>query len=365
MRVVLKVLTVFGTRPEAIKLGPVIQELGKHPDRVMWKVCVTAQHRQILDQVLRLFQIEPNYDPNIMQDDQSLSYVTARVLTELEGVIQREKPDWVVVQGDTTTTMAASLAAYYQRVKVAHVEAGLRTGDKHRPYPEGMNRVIADHLADLHFAPTERARQNLLREGIPEERILVTGNTVIDALLWAAAQAPPPEVLALFRQLGIAHEAGEQGSRGAEEQGNRGYFSPAPMHPGSPAQEAPQHLRPSAPCDLPPAGELRGAFRGHLPGVGGDRPALPRCAPGLPGAPESPRAGAGPPLAGGAAQHLPHPAPGLPALRASDEAGVSDPDRFRRHPGGGAQPGGAGAGAARGHRAPGSSGGRDGPPGRG
>lgn len=179
----IKVLSVFGTRPEAIKLAPVIRELRKQPDRVVCKVCVTAQHRQMLDQVLPLFEIEPDYDLNIMQDDQSLSYVTARVLTELEGVIEKEKPDWVLLQGDTTTTMAASLAAFYQRVKVAHVEAGLRTGDKHRPYPEEMNRVIADHLADLHFAPTEQARQNLLREGLPEERILVTGNTVIDALL--------------------------------------------------------------------------------------------------------------------------------------------------------------------------------------
>jgi UDP-N-acetylglucosamine 2-epimerase (non-hydrolysing) len=230
----IKILSVFGTRPEAIKLAPVIQELGKYPDQVMCKVCVTAQHRQMLDQVLRLFQIEPDYDLNIMQDDQSLSYVTARVLTELERVIQKEKPDWVVVQGDTTTTMAASLAAYYQRVKVAHVEAGLRTGDKHRPYPEEMNRVIADHLADLHFAPTERARQNLLREGIPEERILVTGNTVIDALLWAAAQPPPPEVLALFRQLGIANRAGVQGSRGAGERRSRGEMN-SPLHPSTSA----------------------------------------------------------------------------------------------------------------------------------
>lgn len=213
----IKVLSVFGTRPEAIKMAPVIQELRKHPDKLISKVCVTAQHRQMLDQVLRLFEIEPDYDLSIMQDDQSLSYVTARVLTELEDVIQKERPDWVLAQGDTTTTMAAGLAAFYQRVKVAHVEAGLRTGDKHRPYPEEMNRVIADHLADLHFAPTERAKQNLLREGIPEERVLVTGNTVIDALLWAAAQPPPPEVLALFRQLGIADEAEGRRSRGAEE----------------------------------------------------------------------------------------------------------------------------------------------------
>jgi UDP-N-acetylglucosamine 2-epimerase (non-hydrolysing) len=234
---VIKVLSVFGTRPEAIKLAPVIRELQRRSadggpfdcaqGRLRSVVCVTAQHRQMLDQVLRLFAIEPDYDLNIMQDDQSLSYVTARVLTELEGVIHKEKPDWVLVQGDTTTAMAASLAAFYQRVKVAHVEAGLRTGDKHRPYPEEMNRVIADHLADLHFAPTERAKQNLLREGIPEERILVTGNTVIDALLWAAAQPPTPEVLALFRQLGIADKAEEWRSRGAEEN--------SPLHPRSSA----------------------------------------------------------------------------------------------------------------------------------
>lgn len=223
----IRVLSVFGTRPEAIKLVPVIRELRRHPDQVVCKVCVTAQHRQMLDQVLRLFEIEPDYDLNIMRDDQSLSYVTAKVLTELEGVIQKERPDWVLVQGDTTTTMAASLAAFYQRVKVAHVEAGLRTGDKHRPYPEEMNRVIADHLADLHFAPTERAKQNLLREGIPEERVLVTGNTVIDALLWAAEQPPTPEVLALFRQLRIADVAEGRRNRGAKEN--------SPLHPCSSA----------------------------------------------------------------------------------------------------------------------------------
>jgi len=205
---VLKVLTIFGTRPEAIKLAPVIRELRRESAQsgVRPLVCVTAQHRQMLDQVLRLFQIEPDYDLNIMQDDQSLSYVTARALTEVERVIQKERPDWVLVQGDTTTTMAASLAAYYQRVKVAHVEAGLRTGDKHRPYPEEMNRVIADHLADLHFAPTERARQNLLREGIPEERILVTGNTVIDALYWVTEMSPDAETVELLRRLGLPEE---------------------------------------------------------------------------------------------------------------------------------------------------------------
>lgn len=182
----MKILTVFGTRPEAIKLAPVIQELYKHPE-AKCRVCVTAQHRQMLDQVLRLFEIRPDYDLNIMQDNQSLSYVTASVLRELEGVIQKERPDWVLVQGDTTTTMAASVAAFYQRVKVAHIEAGLRTWNKFHPFPEEINRKVADAVADLHFAPTDQAKENLLREGVPVESILVTGNTVIDALLEAVS----------------------------------------------------------------------------------------------------------------------------------------------------------------------------------
>jgi UDP-N-acetylglucosamine 2-epimerase (non-hydrolysing) len=159
----LKVLCIFGTRPEAIKMAPVIKELRKHPD-VLCRICVTAQHRQMLDQVMNLFEIEPDYDLNILQDDQSLSYVTAKVLIELEGVIKKERPDWVLVQGDTTTTRAASLAAFYQRVRVGHIEAGLRTLDKFRPYPEEINRKITDAICDLHFAPTERAKGNLLRE---------------------------------------------------------------------------------------------------------------------------------------------------------------------------------------------------------
>lgn len=183
----LKALCVFGTRPEAIKMAPVIKEFRKHPE-VKCRVCVTAQHREMLDQVLNLFEIEPDYDLNIMRDDQSLSYVTAEVLTELEEVIQKEKPDWLLVQGDTTTTMAATLAAFYQRVRVGHIEAGLRTWDKFRPYPEEINRKIADAVCDLHFAPTERAKENLLREGVPDESILVTGNTVIDALLDVASR---------------------------------------------------------------------------------------------------------------------------------------------------------------------------------
>jgi UDP-N-acetylglucosamine 2-epimerase (non-hydrolysing) len=199
----LKVLAVFGTRPEVIKLAPVIRELRKYPDRVMCKVCVTAQHRQMLDQMLQVFQIQPDYDLNIMQDNQSPSYVAARVLMELEGVIQREKPDWVLVQGDTTTVAAAALAAYYAGVKVAHVEAGLRTGDKWRPFPEEINRRVVGAIADLHFAPTALARANLLREGVAPEAVVVTGNPVIDALRWIAAQPPSPAAVELLARAGV------------------------------------------------------------------------------------------------------------------------------------------------------------------
>jgi UDP-N-acetylglucosamine 2-epimerase (non-hydrolysing) len=163
-------------------MAPVIKELRRHGE-IECVVCVTAQHRQMLDQVLSLFEIEPDYDLNIMHDDQTLSYVAARVLTEVEHVIEGEGPDWVLVQGDTTTTMAASLAAFYQRVTVGHIEAGLRTWDKWHPYPEEINRRITDTVCDLHFAPTTGAKENLLREGISEDTMLVTGNTVIDALL--------------------------------------------------------------------------------------------------------------------------------------------------------------------------------------
>jgi UDP-N-acetylglucosamine 2-epimerase (non-hydrolysing) len=188
METKLKIISVFGTRPEAIKMAPVIRELAKYPDRISNKVCVTAQHRQMLDQVLVLFDIHPDYDLDIMQESQTPTQVAASVLTRLEPVLQREKPDWVLIQGDTTTTMAASVAAYYARVKVGHVEAGLRTHDKWQPFPEEINRRIAGVVADLHFAPTERSQQNLIREGVPNENILVTGNPVIDALHWVVEQ---------------------------------------------------------------------------------------------------------------------------------------------------------------------------------
>jgi UDP-N-acetylglucosamine 2-epimerase (non-hydrolysing) len=181
-----KTLTVFGTRPEAIKLAPVLTELQKFSE-IESRVCVTAQHREMLDQVLRIFEITPDYDLNLMRPNQSLSQITADALLSLESVIQRERPDVVITQGDTTTAFVASLAAFYAQIKIARVEAGLRTGNKYSPFPEEINRLLADHLADLHFAPTARAKENLLREGIPSEKIFVTGNTVIDALqrVWA------------------------------------------------------------------------------------------------------------------------------------------------------------------------------------
>ena len=177
-----KVLIVFGTRPEAIKLAPVIRELSGRPEFTP-VICVTAQHRQMLDQVLTLFRIRPDYDLNIMRDNQSVFDVTVQSLTRLGEVMERERPDVVLVQGDTTTVMTGALAAYYLRIPIGHVEAGLRTGDKYNPFPEEINRVFADLVADLLFAPTEGAKQNLLGQGVDPGRIFVTGNTAVDALL--------------------------------------------------------------------------------------------------------------------------------------------------------------------------------------
>lgn len=178
-----KVLFVFGTRPEAIKLAPVIHELRSRRE-FNARVCVTAQHREMLDQVLECFGIVPDHDLGIMRAGQDLFDLTARCLTELRPVLAAEKPDTVLVQGDTTTVMAAALAAFYLGIRVGHVEAGLRTYDKRQPFPEEINRRLASHLADLHFAPTESARKNLLAEGIAPQSVFVTGNTVIDALLY-------------------------------------------------------------------------------------------------------------------------------------------------------------------------------------
>jgi UDP-N-acetylglucosamine 2-epimerase len=176
------VLSVIGTRPEAIKMAPVVQELARHPQRVRALVCATGQHRELLDQALDLFGIVPDFDLKLMQPDQGLAELTAGLCTGLDRVLGAVQPDWVLAQGDTTTALVAGLLAYYHRRPFGHVEAGLRTGDKYRPFPEEINRRLADVIADAHFAPTARARQALLREGIPDGRIHVTGNTVVDAV---------------------------------------------------------------------------------------------------------------------------------------------------------------------------------------
>lgn len=179
----IKVLSIFGTRPEAIKMAPVIKKLSRHPDVFQNIVCVTAQHRQMLDQVLELFEITPDHDLNIMKPGQDLYDITSNVLNGLKPVLELEKPDIVLVHGDTTTSMAASLASYYKQIPVAHVEAGLRTGNIYAPWPEEMNRRLTGTMANLHFAPTAKASLNLIAEGVSEKTIHVTGNTVIDALL--------------------------------------------------------------------------------------------------------------------------------------------------------------------------------------
>jgi UDP-N-acetylglucosamine 2-epimerase (non-hydrolysing) len=182
----MRLLAVFGTRPEAIKMAPVLRRLAATPGLIPL-VCVTGQHRQMLDQVLELFAIRPDYDLDLMRAGQGLTYVTTAVLERLAGVLDQARPDRILVQGDTTTTFAAALAAFYAKIPVGHVEAGLRTGNVHSPWPEEMNRRLTTALADLHFPPTAAARANLLAEGIDPARIVVTGNTVIDALLEAVA----------------------------------------------------------------------------------------------------------------------------------------------------------------------------------
>lgn len=178
----LKVMTIFGTRPEAIKMAPVALELAKHPDAIIPVMAVTAQHREMLDQVLNLFRIIPDYDLDIMCRGQTLFDITCRAMQGLNEILSQEKPDVVLVHGDTTTTFAGALAAFYHQIPVGHVEAGLRTGNKLSPFPEEMNRKLTGSLTDMHFAPTGTARHNLLAEAVPESAIFVTGNTVIDAL---------------------------------------------------------------------------------------------------------------------------------------------------------------------------------------
>lgn len=189
----MKIISVFGTRPEAVKMAPIVAELKKHSG-IEARVLVTAQHRDMLDQVLQIFDITPDYDLNVMQDNQTPTDVAAAVLTGIQPILKSEKPDWILVQGDTTTVLAASLAAFYSRVQVGHVEAGLRTYDRYNPFPEEINRVVADQLSDLHFAPTGTAQQALLKEGIAPERVHVTGNTVIDALRVIVSRAPTGEL---------------------------------------------------------------------------------------------------------------------------------------------------------------------------
>lgn len=179
-----KVLLVFGTRPEAIKMAPLVKEFERHPDKFKTIVAVTGQHRQMLDQVLELFDIKPEYDLDIMKPGQDLYDVTSRVLTGLREVLKAVRPDIVLVHGDTTTSTAAALAAFYQQLPVGHVEAGLRTHNIYSPWPEEMNRQITGRIAEYHFAPTQLSRQNLMAEGVTDDKIVVTGNTVIDALYW-------------------------------------------------------------------------------------------------------------------------------------------------------------------------------------
>ena len=198
----LRVLSVFGTRPEAVKMAPVVRKLAQTPG-IIPLVCVTAQHRQMLDQVLNLFDITPDIDLNLMQPNQSLADLTASIFTNLNPVLKDLRPDWVLAQGDTTTVMATALLAYYHRIRFGHVEAGLRTGDKWQPFPEEVNRQVAGVVADLHFAPTDWSRQNLLRENVPSERVIVTGNPVIDALQVVKQQPATREIRSLILQIGL------------------------------------------------------------------------------------------------------------------------------------------------------------------
>ncbi|HET9589956.1 MAG TPA: UDP-N-acetylglucosamine 2-epimerase (non-hydrolyzing) [Anaerolineales bacterium] len=207
----LRVLSVFGTRPEAIKMAPIVRLL-KQTTGIESRVCVTAQHRDMLDQVLELFEIEPEYDLNLMRDNQSLAQISASIFTHLDPVLEDFEPDWVLVVGDTTTVVTTSLLTYFRRIRLGHVEAGLRTHSKWHPFPEEINRRLATVIADLHFAPTEGAKSNLLLEGIDAKNILVTGNPVIDALQFALSQEEPQQITALLKKLRLGHE-GQEGKR--------------------------------------------------------------------------------------------------------------------------------------------------------
>ncbi len=199
----MRVLCVFGTRPEAIKMAPVINELKKYPARFETRICVTAQHREMLDQMLKLFGITPDIDLDLMEPDQTLPALTSKVLLAMTKLLEEEEPDWVLIQGDTTTVMATALAAFYLRIPVGHIEAGLRTDDRYSPFPEEINRRIVSVLATYHFAPTERARDRLLAEGVDPEKVFLTGNTVVDAIHWILSRPPSEEAKRLFAELGL------------------------------------------------------------------------------------------------------------------------------------------------------------------
>lgn len=203
LRSEMRVLCVFGTRPEAIKMAPVIRELKKYPDRFEVRICVTAQHREMLDQMLSLFGITPDIDLNLMEQNQSLPELTSKVLLTMTDVLKEEGPDWVLLQGDTTTVMATALAAFYLRIPVGHIEAGLRTLDKYSPFPEEINRRIVTVLATYHFAPTKRAQDRLITEGVDPKNVFLTGNTVVDALRWILGSPVSKETKRLFAELGL------------------------------------------------------------------------------------------------------------------------------------------------------------------
>ena len=187
----MKILTVFGTRPEVIKMAPVIRALTRHGDHITHKVCVTGQHQEMLDPLLKVFGIQPDFPLAIMRENQTLTHLTTAVLTGMERVLDQYRPDYVLVQGDTTTGMAAALAAFYRKIAVGHIEAGLRTFNKYHPFPEEVNRRVMDSVAEAFFAHTPAAREHLLKEGVDPDRIAVTGNTGVDALLWMAARETP------------------------------------------------------------------------------------------------------------------------------------------------------------------------------
>ncbi len=201
----MKILSVFGTRPEAIKMAPIVRLL-RQKEGIEARVCVTAQHRQMLDQALELFDIKPEYDLDLMREGQSLAQISARIFTHLEPILEEFKPDWILAVGDTTTVLTTSLLAFYRKIKFGHVEAGLRTHNKWHPFPEEINRRLATVTAELHFAPTEWSKGNLIREGVDEEKIHVTGNSVIDALKFVASQEVPSGITALLGNLGVTSQ---------------------------------------------------------------------------------------------------------------------------------------------------------------